>query len=280
MKRCSTCNRTYTDPNLSFCIDDGTPLTTISSEDETTVVSPRTSEDNWNAVAYQPPRPYVPPGTDSGRPRRRVWPWIVGIGGAFLLGIVAIAIAAAVLAPRLMRSARNQQREATQNQQREIPSTNTSPGNANAGEPLNANVNTNETTEVPPPTDRDLVLGQLTDLENDWTMANLNADKKALDRILADDYVGSSSDGALHSKADYIRTIERDTETDKWRFDDLKVTLTGDRATLTGKVTLTSEKQDRELAFDFTDKFVWRDGRWQATGSEVTRRDQENVNHQ
>jgi hypothetical protein len=27
--------------------------------------------------------------------------------------------------------------------------------------------------------------------------------------------------------------------------------------------------KDQELAFNFVDKFVWRDGRWQATGSEV-----------
>lgn len=282
MKRCSTCNRTYTDPNLSFCIDDGTPLTTINSEDETTVVSSRTTEEDWNTKAYQPPRSYVPPGTDPARPRRRAWPWIVGILGAFVLGIVAIAIAAAILAPRLMRSAREQQqREAAQKQQREAPNVNvnTAPENANVSEPppANANANTNESVELPPPADRERVLAQLTDLENDWTAANLNADKQALERILADDYVGPSSEGGLQGKAEYIRTIERDTEVDKWEFGDLKVTLAGDRATLSGKITY--QVQDRELVFDFKDKFVWRDGRWQATGSEVTRREA-NVNNQ
>ena len=87
MKRCSTCNRTYTDPTLSFCIEDGTPLTPINSADETTVFSPR------EVTPYQPPGSYVPPGGE-GR-KRRVWPWVLGIGGAFLLGIVAISIAAA-----------------------------------------------------------------------------------------------------------------------------------------------------------------------------------------
>ena len=57
MKRCRTCNRTYTDPNLSYCIDDGTPLITEAvADDESTVVntssrSERTTEDDWNAVA-------------------------------------------------------------------------------------------------------------------------------------------------------------------------------------------------------------------------------------
>lgn len=273
MKRCSTCNRTYTDPNLSFCIDDGTPLTTINSEVETTVVSPRTNEQNWNGAAYQPPGSYVPPGAGPGRPRRRVWPWVLGIAGAFILGIVAISIAAAILVPRALRSARNQQREAAQTQQRDIPNVNTAPENANVSEPLNANANTNETVDVPPPTDREQVLVQLRDLENDWTVANINADKRALDRILADDYVGQASDGGLQSKADYIRTIERDTDIQKWEFDDLKVTLAGDRATLSGKITLRYQNQNNELVYDFTDKFVWRDGRWQATGSRVRRRE-------
>src|ERR1044072_2213931 len=107
MKRCSTCNRTYVDPNLSFCIDDGTPLTPVETDDDTTVVRPRNTEDNdGNATAYQPPSSHVPPGTDAKR--RRVWPWVLGIAGAFLLGILALSIAAVILVPRMMRSQRNE----------------------------------------------------------------------------------------------------------------------------------------------------------------------------
>src|SRR5678815_1834795 len=103
MKRCSTCNRTYTDPNLSFCIDDGTPLTTVETEDDTTVVRPReTEEDDWNAVAYRPPSTYVPPGSGA-KPPRRVWPWVVGIAGAFLLGIIALGIVGAIVLTRRAR---------------------------------------------------------------------------------------------------------------------------------------------------------------------------------
>jgi len=32
-------------------------------------------------------------------------------------------------------------------------------------------------------------------------------------------------------------------------------------------------KDEDDLKFEFLDKFVWRDGRWQATGSEVKRRE-------
>ena len=275
MKRCSTCNRTYTDPNLSFCIEDGTPLTTVE-EDEATVVSPRGSTEDWSTAPYQPPRAYVPPGGEAKQ--RRAWPWIVGIGGAFVLGIVAISIAAVVLAPRLLRRQIEQppSRASNTNQSASTnpsPSTNSNTANENLNQSTNENVNT------PPPTDRDQVLAQLTDIENAWTAANLNADKKVLDRILADDYVGSVGEGGPpQSKADYIRDIERDTDVDRWDFGDLKLTVVGDRATLSG--TITYVLQNREVVFDFKDKFVWRDGRWQATGAELKRRETEpNVNN-
>ena len=266
MKRCTTCNRTYTDPNLSYCIDDGTPLTPV--EDETTVVSPRGSETekDWNAAAYRPPSYVPPPGTHDRR--RRAWPWVVGILGAFILGVVVITIAAAILAPRLLRNRQNEQAN------RAIQNSNTSepPANSNVASNVNSNADANETVETPPPTDHDQVKAQLRDLEHDWTVANINADTKALDRILADDFVAPSGDnGQLQTKADYLRTIQRDTTIRKWDFDDLKLMLAGDRATLTGKITF--EVGDRDEEFDFIDKFVWRDGRWQATGSEVTRRD-------
>ncbi len=110
------------------------------------------------------------------------------------------------------------------------------------------------------------MLAQLNDLENEWTVANINADKKKLDRILADDYVGKS-EGRPQGKAEYLKTIEPDSTIQKWEFEDLKVSLAGDRATLTGIIRL--QVKDQELAFNFVDKFVWRDGRWQAIGSEV-----------
>ena len=257
MKRCSTCNRTYTDPNLSFCIDDGTPLTPVEANDDATVVTPRGNENDWNAVAYQPPRSYVPPGGGEVK-RRRAWPWVVGILGAFLLGIVVIGIAAAFLAPRMMRRL---ERDRAINIRE---NSNTSqPSNSNRA---SANVNSTEDVNAPPPTDHDQVLAQLKEIENEWTVANLNADKQKLDRILADDFV-THVDGQPQSKADYIRDIQQDTSVDKWEFSELKLMLLGDRAVLSG--TITYFFQDRQRAFEFVDKFVWRDGRWQATGAVI-----------
>src|SRR5687767_9590053 len=129
MKRCRTCNRTYTDPNLSYCIDDGTPLTTEVVED----------------APYLPPGSYVPPGIVPPAKQRRAWPWIVGLVGAFGLGVVGLMIAAAIIIPRYVRNA-------------PIVTTN---ANTNQTEPA-------EIADTPAPTDEEQVLAQLTDLENEW----------------------------------------------------------------------------------------------------------------
>ena len=200
MKLCQTCNRTYTDPNLSYCIDDGTPLTTEFDD----------------KAQYRPPSAYVPPGTMPRDKQRRAWPWVVGLIGAFLLGAIGISIAAAIFVPRMVRS-----------RQGDLPVVTTN----EPDQPDNP--------DAPAPTDEQQVLAQLTQIENEWTVANINADKKKLDRILADDYVGQTPlpERGLEGKREYLNRITRDLDTERWEFTDLKVDLSGDRATLTGRIT-------------------------------------------
>ena len=256
MKRCPTCNRTFTDRNLTFCVEDGTPLITVDDRDEETVVSPHGSAGSQSSPAgppvYQPPGSYQP-GSAPGK-RHKVWPWIVGLLALFLLVVGGVIIAAVIVIPRMA------QRSGVANTNR----------NANVSSNDNRNRSTpaNENVDSSAPTDEAAVLSALTELEHEWTVANINADKSKLNRILADDYVGTTFDGKAQGKADYLRTIERDTVTKDWEFDDLEVDLLGDRATLTGVVRF--ELADGEREFRFVDKFVWRDGRWQATGSVLT----------
>lgn len=280
MKRCPTCKRTFTDQNLSFCTEDGTPLATVVDDSsEETLVNPSVSNtgradgpsaaDNQSQPAYQPPGSYVPP---SGQPpKRRVWLLVLSILAIGMVALATLATIASVVVPRMLRAAANNNSSNT-NVRSYRPDNLNSSSNANTNADSNVNSaeeNENDNEEnSSAPTSEDAVLAQLTDLENDWTVANLNADKKKLDRILADDYVGKSSEGKPQGKAEYLKTIEPDNTIQKWNFDDLKVSLIGERATLTGIIRL--QVKDQELAFNFVDKFVWRDGRWQATGSEVT----------
>jgi hypothetical protein len=195
---------------------------------------------------------------------------VVGIVLIVILVVAGMGVAAAVLIPRMMRASVNA-RNPSPNFNRGIDSN--SNGNANQNsENWNENDNANIDDTTPPPTDQNQVLTDLRDLENEWTVANLNADKKKLNRILADDYVGITN-GRSQGKAEYLQTIERDTSIEHWAFQDLKVTLNHDRAALTGIIKLDVKTPDGnvgERTFRFTDKFVWRDGRWQATGSEVS----------
>ena len=261
MKRCPTCNKTFSDQNLSYCIDDGTPLLDIPEDDELTEVQPN-SPATYAPPAYQPPS-YAAPVAGK---KRRVWPWLVGIGALLLLTLVGFVVAAVMLIPRLKESQRSVVNPSSNSRENDGSSAN---ANSQANENSAAsNTNTTLGSSTPAPTDKELVLSQLKDLEHEWTVANINADKKKLGEILADDYVGPDGRGRMQGKAEYLKSVERDTSIESWEFDDLKLTLRGDRATLIGKVKF--KAGEREALYDFVDRFVWRDNRWQATGSEVT----------
>ena len=285
MKRCPTCKRIFTDPNLSFCTDDGTPLIKVVDEAaEKTLLYPSGSDNDpaggsspsGDQPPYQPPGSYLPPAAPPSQRKRRVWPWVLGCLPILLMVIVGLVITGKILFP-VIRNSNSNQNTSNTNVRSYRPDNDNVANNSNADSNANSNanaaeqsgkVNSDEENSSPPPTSEDAVLAQLTDLENEWTVANINADKAKLDRILADDYVGKSGDGKPHGKAEYLKTIERDNTIQKWNFEDLKVSLMGERATLTGIIRLLVKDQD--VAFNFTDKFVWRDARWQATGSEVT----------
>ncbi|HXD29839.1 MAG TPA: nuclear transport factor 2 family protein [Pyrinomonadaceae bacterium] len=288
MKRCPTCNRTFTDPNLSFCIEDGTPLVKViepAYDAEATIVSTSPSQNAdasqnqddstvaWNSPAYQPPPKFPPP--PPSKPRK-VWPWVVGSLGLLLIVVVGAGIAAAILIPKMMDDTVNRNRNRS-SYPANVQTNNNQNSNSNLNENSNSNLNLNQNgntndsdgeSDSEPPTNEEVVLADLKNIEDEWTVANLNADKKKLARILADDYVSMVS-GKMQGKADYLREIQPEPNIQHWEFEDLKLTLNGTRATLSGTVSLESTQQKDPIVMKFTDKFVWRDSRWQATSSAV-----------
>ena len=159
MKRCPTCNRTYTDLSLNFCLEDGTPLTadappvdpnaTIrypaardTSEPPPTeiyrpqpqVVSPRPTTP---PPPHQPPAPQWTPPPTGAPPRKKsnaVW-WILGGLAALVVigvGLVVMIIALASLGSNgntnnLNANTRNENRNSNV-----TANTNNSNANANA----------------------------------------------------------------------------------------------------------------------------------------------------
>jgi hypothetical protein len=103
MRRCPTCNKTYTDETLQFCFDDGTQLFSEPPHDDpqATLVG-ATPPPSGPGMAYPPnTMPQTPrqtaqqwgsPGSSPGSqatypaPQRKVWPWVLGCGGAVVIG--------------------------------------------------------------------------------------------------------------------------------------------------------------------------------------------------
>jgi hypothetical protein len=189
---------------------------------------------------------YVPPPKQSSKA-----PWIIGLL-LLLLILIGGAIAAAIFIPPMLR--------ANVNDNKPRPTPTRSVGNATPTPIVKSTPDDVEENDVP--NDDDEVLAQLHKLEQEWTQANIKGDKQVLERILAEEYVGGPT---AHSKREYIDTLKPDPEVKSWELKDLTVEQDGDRATVKG--TLTQETTKGTETYDFTDKFVWRDHRWQAVSS-------------
>lgn len=260
MKACPTCKREFED-SITYCLEDGSPLVTQSRPDsDATLVGPSPSSHDIPTTQYGPlgGKPTVA-GSVADLPvmpyygatphKRQVWPWVVaGLAILFLFGIV---IAAVMAIPKIINRPNPNPPVATESPSSSVPDKRTpsEPGSATGA-----------------PTDEKVVLSQLTELEKQWTVANLEADKDTLDQILADEYRGGNP---AHNKQQYLDEIRPDSTVKSWEFQDLRLHLEGDRATLDGY--LRNETTRGTEVYSFTDEFVWRDGRWQATASRTSR---------
>lgn len=167
MKSCPTCNRTYTDASLNFCLEDGTPLTistpgsaapgfdpnaTIRYTDPRDTKSPPAEPYRPAAPAvYEVADPVAQHGSQFGQQQRStlsaagtqprksnaVW-WILGV--IVVLGIIAVAGVLIILALASMGSNSNANRA----------NANSRNGNRNANSNLNANgSNANANANLP-----------------------------------------------------------------------------------------------------------------------------------
>lgn len=263
MKRCPTCKGEFED-SLTYCLDDGSPLVSESRPDESTLVTPSTGQSGGGrdlpptqygqlpgkatVSASQTELPAMPTYRTTPA-KRRVWPWV--IAALAILFLFALVIAAVIAIPKMVGN-RNSNRPA--------------PAESPSADRTDARTPDESASESGVPTDEAAVLSQLTELEREWTVANVEGDTGALERILADEYRGGNPP---HTKQQYLAELRPDPSVKSWEFQDLRLDLNGDRATLDGY--LRQETTRGTEVYSFTDDFVWRDGRWQATGSRTTR---------
>ena len=156
MKRCPTCDRTYTDPSLNFCLEDGTPLApdapaydpnaTIRYPSARDTIEPPPTEIYRPEPAVTPPPPRrttptptpPPPPPPPRKKSNAIW-WILGgliavivVGGGLVVLFIALALSSTDNR-NLNANSRNDNRNAN-------VTTNTNNSNVNAN--TNANVPT------------------------------------------------------------------------------------------------------------------------------------------
>jgi hypothetical protein len=186
--------------------------------------------------------------------QRRAWPWIVAILAILFLVTAAVVIMAFVIPPMLRTSNNDNRPQPTPT--RSIDTSTPAPSPSAAPSLAADDV----------PDDEDEVQSQLDKLEDEWEQANVKGDKAVLERILAEEYVGGANS---HTKREYIDKLTPDPSIKSWEIQDLTVDQNDDRVTAQG--TLKQETTRGTEVYEFTDKFVWRDHRWQAVASHSTR---------
>ena len=231
------------------------------ADSQETLVSPSPSGSDPDRSGLAPTLAYTPP---PGKPAinafnvpvvqatkpRRIWPWIVAIVAFLFLAIAAVAMV--IVIPQMVRDSNDNHPKPTPT--RTVNTTTPTPEESPTA-----------TSDDDVPDDADEVKSQLTKLEEEWTDANVKGDKEALERILADDYVGGATS---HTKREYIDNLTPDSAIKSWELQDLTVDQDGDRATVRG--VLRNETDKGTEVYNFVDKFVWRDRRWQAVASKTT----------
>jgi ketosteroid isomerase-like protein len=116
---------------------------------------------------------------------------------------------------------------------------------------------------------------RLNQLVREWADAAVHGDVQKLDAIQADDFKGAA-EGKGFDKRMLREALRSGTlKVAAWTIEDVKVSVKGNAAVVTGKSTLTNATfmgQDFSGEYEWTDRFVrQRDGAWRAVTSHSRR---------
>jgi ketosteroid isomerase-like protein len=113
---------------------------------------------------------------------------------------------------------------------------------------------------------------ELMRLVQQYNDAQVKGDRQVLERLWADDYLYTHSNGAVMNKPQDIADATSGEMT--WtaaRLDDMKVRLFGDVGVVTGRLIMEGRAANYASGpRRFTDVFVRRNGRWQLVGGQTT----------
>jgi ketosteroid isomerase-like protein len=110
-------------------------------------------------------------------------------------------------------------------------------------------------------------------LEQEWNEAILRNDRNAAGAFMAEEWTEVTSEGSLLTKAEDLDELVGGYHATSLLLSDLKVTLFGDGALVTGVTDERSTYKGRDSSgrFRWMDVWVRRAGRWVCVGSSVTR---------
>jgi uncharacterized protein (TIGR02246 family) len=103
-------------------------------------------------------------------------------------------------------------------------------------------------------------------LDNERIQAQIHADKTALDRLYAEDFIGIGPSGTVRAKPQVISDFTSgNLKFQSITTDDVQVRVYGDTAVETGRSTMIGQDQGKTVPRDnrFTRVWVKRQGRWQ-----------------
>jgi hypothetical protein len=116
----------------------------------------------------------------------------------------------------------------------------------------------------------------LMQLERDIGQANIKRDKTFFERVEADEFIFTDSSGGTTTKAEDVASLDKppgEFRLVSYEVDEMKVSVFGKTAVVTGRATSTYRGGGREsvIRTRFTDTFVKRDGRWQIVAGHSSR---------
>lgn len=117
---------------------------------------------------------------------------------------------------------------------------------------------------------------ELMQIERDIGRANIRRDKAYFERIEADEFIFTDSGGGITTKAEDVASLDKpegDFKLVSYEVEEMKVTVYGKTAVVTGRTTTVSRGKERDITNKsrFTDVFVRRDGRWQLVNGHSSR---------
>jgi ketosteroid isomerase-like protein len=113
-------------------------------------------------------------------------------------------------------------------------------------------------------------------LEHEWSEADVKKDAAALNRILAEDWIGIDFEGVVLNKTQVLEEVNLKsdvTATQSTQLGEMTVRIFGNTALVSGTEKEKSQYQGRDSSgtYIWTDVFVLRNGRWQAVSSQSTK---------